>query len=99
DRLRSGEELAPPSPATRRHLLLYRPSRHGERFWPLPKPAFEIPHEVAVVGCGNCRSDQYLRVPLTSVDQQSEAIAQACLAGGGESASKSHNRYSPDHSP
>ncbi|HZT31914.1 MAG TPA: LacI family DNA-binding transcriptional regulator [Bryobacteraceae bacterium] len=33
-----------------------------------------IPEDVAVVGCGNARYADFLRVPLTSVDQQSEAI-------------------------
>jgi len=42
----------------------------------IAEAGFEIPQEVAVVGCGNCHDDEYLRVPLTSVDQQSEAIAR-----------------------
>jgi len=42
----------------------------------IAEAGFEIPQEVAVVGCGNCHYDEYLRVPLTSVDQQSEAIAR-----------------------
>ncbi|HMI53590.1 MAG TPA: LacI family DNA-binding transcriptional regulator [Candidatus Saccharimonadales bacterium] len=35
-----------------------------------------IPEDVALVGCGNIHLDDYLRVPLTSVDQQSTAIGQ-----------------------
>ena len=33
-----------------------------------------IPRDVAIVGCGNVRYAAFLRVPLTSVDQQSEEI-------------------------
>ena len=33
-----------------------------------------IPRDIAVVGCGNVRYSDFLRVPLTSVDQDSEAI-------------------------
>ena len=33
-----------------------------------------IPQDIAVVGCGNVRYSDFLRVPLTSVDQDSEAI-------------------------
>ena len=35
-----------------------------------------IPEDVAVVGCGNVLYDKFLRVPLTSVDQQSSGIGQ-----------------------
>jgi len=35
-----------------------------------------IPEDIALVGCGNIHLDDYLRVPLTSVDQQSTAIGQ-----------------------
>jgi LacI family transcriptional regulator len=35
-----------------------------------------IPEDVAVVGCGNVFYADYLRVPLTSVDQDSDAIAE-----------------------
>jgi LacI family transcriptional regulator len=35
-----------------------------------------VPEDVALVGCGNIHLDDYLRVPLTSVDQQSTAIGQ-----------------------
>lgn len=37
---------------------------------------FRIPEDVAIVGCGNSHYDDFLRVPLTSVDQKSEAIGQ-----------------------
>ena len=33
-----------------------------------------IPRDIAVVGCGNVRYSDFLRVPLSSVDQDSEAI-------------------------
>jgi LacI family transcriptional regulator len=33
-----------------------------------------IPEDVAVVGCGNVAYADFLRVPLTSVDQQCDAI-------------------------
>ncbi len=33
-----------------------------------------IPQDIAVVGCGNVRYADFLRVPLSSVDQDSEAI-------------------------
>lgn len=43
-----------------------------------------IPEDVAVVGCGNVAYADFLRIPLTSVDQQSDAIgertARAALA-------------------
>jgi LacI family transcriptional regulator len=35
-----------------------------------------IPDDVALVGCSNLPYDNFLRVPLTSVDQQSVAIGQ-----------------------
>jgi LacI family transcriptional regulator len=35
-----------------------------------------VPEDVAIVGCGNSHYDDFLRVPLTSVDQKSEAIGQ-----------------------
>ena len=36
-----------------------------------------IPEDVAFVGCGNFRYTEYLRVPLTSVDQRAQAIGAA----------------------
>jgi len=33
-----------------------------------------IPQEIAIVGCGNVRYAGFLRVPLTTIDQQSEEI-------------------------
>jgi len=33
-----------------------------------------IPEDVALIGCGNIHFDDYLRVPLSSVDQQSTAL-------------------------
>ena len=35
-----------------------------------------VPEDVAVVGCGNVVFADFLRVPLTSVDQQSEEIGK-----------------------
>ena len=35
-----------------------------------------IPDDVAVVGCGNVAYADFLRIPLTSVDQQSEEIGK-----------------------
>ncbi|HVX65401.1 MAG TPA: LacI family DNA-binding transcriptional regulator [Bryobacteraceae bacterium] len=35
-----------------------------------------VPEDVAVIGCGNVRYDSSLRVPLTSVDQQSAGIGE-----------------------
>lgn len=35
-----------------------------------------IPEDIAIVGCGNSHYDEFLRVPLTSVDQKSDAIGQ-----------------------
>jgi LacI family transcriptional regulator len=44
----------------------------------------QIPEDIAVVGCGNSHYDDFLRVPLSSIDQKSEAIgcqaAQSVLA-------------------
>lgn len=37
---------------------------------------FRIPEDVAIVGCGNSHYDDFLRVPLTSIDQKSEAIGK-----------------------
>jgi LacI family transcriptional regulator len=36
-----------------------------------------IPHDLAVIGCGNVRYASALRVPLSSIDQGSERIGQA----------------------
>jgi LacI family transcriptional regulator len=36
----------------------------------------EVPRDVAVVGCGNVTYADFLRVPLTSVDQQSDQIGE-----------------------
>jgi LacI family transcriptional regulator len=35
-----------------------------------------VPDDVAIMGCGNVTYAEFLRVPLTSVDQQSEQIGQ-----------------------
>ena len=36
-----------------------------------------IPEDIAVVGCGNLIYSDFLRVPLTSVDQDSAAIGKS----------------------
>lgn len=47
-----------------------------------------IPHDIAVVGCGNTRTADFLRVPLTTIDQDSTGIGRESaklalnLAGG-----------------
>ena len=41
-----------------------------------------IPADVALVGCANLHYDPFLRVPLTSVDQQSVAIGQRAAKTG-----------------
>jgi len=35
-----------------------------------------VPQDVAIVGCGNLLYDKFLKIPLTSVDQQTMAIGQ-----------------------
>ncbi|HSU19183.1 MAG TPA: substrate-binding domain-containing protein, partial [Acidobacteriaceae bacterium] len=34
----------------------------------------DVPHDVAFVGTGNLRYAKYLRVPLTSIDQEPELL-------------------------
>lgn len=41
-----------------------------------------IPDDVAVVGCGNLAYSDFLRVPLTSIDQGSDKIGKAAAAMG-----------------
>lgn len=36
----------------------------------------EIPHDIAIVGCGNLHYDDSLRVPLSSIDQHSRKIGE-----------------------
>ena len=36
----------------------------------------DVPRDVAIVGCGNVTYADFLRVPLTSVDQQSDKIGE-----------------------
>jgi LacI family transcriptional regulator len=33
-----------------------------------------VPEDIAVAGCGNVQYSDFLRVPLTSIDQDSESI-------------------------
>jgi LacI family transcriptional regulator len=35
-----------------------------------------IPEDIALVGCGNLNYSEWLRVPLTSIDQRSHLIGQ-----------------------
>jgi LacI family transcriptional regulator len=35
-----------------------------------------VPEDVAIVGCGNLLYDKFLKIPLTSIDQQTSAIGQ-----------------------
>jgi LacI family transcriptional regulator len=35
-----------------------------------------IPEDIAVVGCGNLNYNEWLRIPLTSIDQRSHLIGQ-----------------------
>lgn len=37
---------------------------------------FRIPEDIAVIGCGNLSYSDFLRVPLSSVDQDSQAIGE-----------------------
>lgn len=39
-----------------------------------------IPEDIAIVGCGNLPHSDFLRVPLTSVDQRSETIGKRAAA-------------------
>jgi LacI family transcriptional regulator len=39
-----------------------------------------IPEDIAFVGCGNLRYADYLRIPLTSVDQGSDRLGEAAAA-------------------
>ena len=47
-----------------------------------------IPEDIAFVGCGNLRYADYLRIPLTSVDQASERLGEAAAARALELAEK-----------
>jgi LacI family transcriptional regulator len=35
-----------------------------------------VPQDIAVIGCGNLHYDKSLRVPLSSIDQQSKVIGE-----------------------
>jgi len=54
-----------------------------------------VPEDVAIAGCGNVAYADFLRIPLTSVDQQSDGIgertarmAMALLENGASSRGK-----------
>lgn len=36
----------------------------------------DVPHDVAIVGCGNVTYADFMRVPLTSIDQQTDQIGE-----------------------
>jgi LacI family transcriptional regulator len=38
--------------------------------------SLRVPEDVAIVGCGNTLYNKFLKIPLTSVDQQTMAIGQ-----------------------
>lgn len=40
------------------------------------KAGVRVPHDLAIVGCGNVRYGAALRVALTSVDQGSESLGE-----------------------
>lgn len=42
----------------------------------LLEAGIRVPEEVAVIGCGNLQYDDSLRVPLSSIDQQSQLIGE-----------------------
>jgi len=46
----------------------------------IEEAGLRIPEDIAVVGCGNLPYDDMLRVPLSSVDQGSEAIGKLAAA-------------------
>ena len=35
-----------------------------------------VPQDIAIMGCGNCHHSAFLRVPLTSIDQESAGIGE-----------------------
>jgi LacI family transcriptional regulator len=35
-----------------------------------------VPEDIAIIGCGNCHHSAFLRVPLTSIDQDSAGIGE-----------------------
>jgi LacI family transcriptional regulator len=35
-----------------------------------------IPSDIALIGCGNLHFDNYLRIPLSSIDQQTATLGQ-----------------------
>jgi LacI family transcriptional regulator len=42
----------------------------------LHEKGIQVPREVALVGCGNLHFDDLLRVPLSSIDQQSHRMGE-----------------------
>lgn len=63
-----------PSEPTHRQALL-RAKGHIEHEISLDE-RLRIPEDLAIIGCGNLHYDDALRVPLSSVDQQSRRIGE-----------------------
>jgi LacI family transcriptional regulator len=40
------------------------------------KAGLDVPNDVAIIGCGNLTYADFIRVPLTSIDQQDEQIGE-----------------------
>ncbi len=47
-----------------------------------------IPEDIAFVGCGNLRYADYLRIPLSSVDQASDRLGEAAARRASELAAE-----------
>jgi LacI family transcriptional regulator len=56
-----------------------------------------IPEDLAVIGCGNVSYSDFLRVPLSSVDQGSETIGKRAAALALKLAGKKRGQPEPKH--
>ena len=54
--------------------LSYQPNSSARAMRAILEAGFRIPHDIAVVGCGNVHYADSLRVPLTSIDQDSNRL-------------------------
>lgn len=73
-----------------RHLLRHRPIPDGVFAYNDPlamgamhsilEAGLRIPEDIALIGCGNLYFDSSLRVPLSSIDQNSQAIGEHAAA-------------------
>ena len=80
--------------AAGRRLLLQRSDRDGrDEGRAGSRPA--VPEDVAIAGCGNVAYADFLRVPLTSVDQQSDAIGERTARIGAGAAGRRSRRLAP----